>query len=198
MSLYIIIVIAVSLSMDAFSLSLAYGTINLEKKYILKLSVIVGIYHFFMPLIGLKLGNIIENIINVNPNLITLIVLSYIGIEMIIESFKKQEKVKKMNLKELILFGLAVSIDSFSTGIGLNTITQNYITSVTIFSLTSFIFTYLGLILGKKINNIIGKISTLIGGIILIIIGIMYIIWFTLFFLLKTKKINLVAISKSF
>lgn len=176
MSLYIIIVIAVSLSMDAFSLSLAYGTLNLEKKYILKLSVIVGIYHFFMPLIGLKLGNIIENIINVNPNLITLIVLSYIGIEMIIESFKKQEKVKKMNLKELILFGLAVSIDSFSTGIGLNTITQNYITSVTIFSLTSFIFTYLGLILGKKINNIIGKISTLIGGIILIIIGIMYII----------------------
>lgn len=198
MSLYIIIVIAVSLSMDAFSLSLAYGTLNLEKKYILKLSVIVGIYHFFMPLIGLKLGNIIENIINVNPNLITLIVLSYIGIEMIIESFKKQEKVKKMNLKELILFGLAVSIDSFSTGIGLNTITQNYIASVTIFSLTSFIFTYLGLILGKKINNIIGKISTLIGGIILIIIGIMYIIWFTLFFLLKTKKINLVAISKSF
>lgn len=176
MSLYIIIVIAVSLSMDAFSLSLAYGTLNLEKKYILKLSVIVGIYHFFMPLIGLKLGNIIENIINVNPNLITLIVLSYIGIEMIIESFKKQEKVKKMNLKELILFGLAVSIDSFSTGIGLNTITQNYIASVTIFSLTSFIFTYLGLILGKKINNIIGKISTLIGGIILIIIGIMYII----------------------
>lgn len=198
MSLYIIIVIAVSLSMDAFSLSLAYGTLNLEKKYILKLSVIVGIYHFFMPLIGLKLGNIIENIINVNPNLITLIVLSYIGIEMIIESFKKQEKVKKMNLKELILFGLAVSIDSLSTGIGLNTITQNYIASVTIFSLTSFIFTYLGLILGKKINNIIGKISTLIGGIILIIIGIMYIIWFTLFFLLKTKKINLVAISKSF
>ena len=31
MSIIMVIVIAVSLSMDAFSLSLAYGTLNLEK-----------------------------------------------------------------------------------------------------------------------------------------------------------------------
>ena len=31
----IIILIAVSLSMDAFSLSLAYGTLNLDKKYLI-------------------------------------------------------------------------------------------------------------------------------------------------------------------
>ena len=58
MSIYIIFVIAVSLSMDAFSLSLAYGTLNLKKKYIKQLSLIVGIYHFFMPLIGLLIGKI--------------------------------------------------------------------------------------------------------------------------------------------
>lgn len=176
MSLYIILIIAVSLSMDAFSLSLAYGTLNLEKKYITKLSTIVGIYHFFMPLIGLTIGNIILKIIPISPNIITLIVLSFIGIEMIIDTFTKEETAKKMSLKELILFGLAVSIDSFSVGIGLNTITNNHILCVSIFSLTSFTFTYFGLILGKKINNLIGKISTLIGGIILIIIGIMYIL----------------------
>ncbi|MBP3920253.1 MAG: manganese efflux pump [Bacilli bacterium] len=176
MSIYIILVIAVSLSMDAFSLSLAYGTLNLEKKYITKLSTIVGIYHFFMPLIGLTIGTLILKIIPINPNTITLAVLSFIGIEMIIDTFTCEEKIKKMSLKELILFGLAVSIDSFSVGIGLNAITKNYIISVFIFSITSFTFTYLGLILGKKINNLIGKISTLIGGIILIIIGIMYII----------------------
>jgi len=175
MSLIIILTIAVSLSMDAFSLSLAYGTLNPEKKYIKKISTIVGIYHFIMPLLGLTIGNILLKIIPINPNLIVFIVLTFIGIEMIIDSFKKEDNIKIMTLKEMILFGLAVSIDSFSVGIGLETLTNNYIIAVTMFSTSSFTFTYIGLTIGKKINNLIGQISTLIGGLILIIIGITYI-----------------------
>lgn len=176
MSLLIILTIAVSLSMDAFSLSIAYGTLNLKKSYIKKLSLMVGIFHFFMPLIGLTLGNIILKIIPINPNYIVCIVLTFIGIEMIIESFQTDEEPKLKTTKELITFGLAVSIDSFSVGIGLKAISNNYILASLIFSITSFIFTYTGLIIGKEINKLIGKISTLIGGIILIIIGITFII----------------------
>lgn len=170
-----IILIALSLSMDAFSLSLAYGTLNLEKKYIKKLSLIVGIYHFIMPLIGHKIGNILLKLVPINPNIIVFIVLTFIGIEMLLDSFKNEEEVKIMTLKELLLFGLAVSLDSFSVGLGLNTISKNHLITLTIFSITSLTFTYIGLILGKKINNKIGKISTIIGGIVLIIIGITYI-----------------------
>ena len=174
MSIYIILTIAVSLSMDAFSLSLAYGTLNLEKNYIIKTSIIVGIYHFFMPLIGLTIGNIVLKVIPIPTNIIVCIALTFIGIEMIIDSFKNEDDIKIMTLKEMILFGLAVSIDSFSVGMGLEAITQNYISSVLTFSIASFIFTYIGLSLGKTINNLIGKISTLIGGLVLIIIGIIY------------------------
>lgn len=176
MSIYIIITIAVSLSMDAFSLSLAYGTLNLEKKYIKKLSIIVSIYHFIMPLLGLTIGNILLKIIPIDPNIIVCVVLTFIGIEMIIDSFKKEENIKIMTIKEMILFGLAVSLDSFSVGIGLEALTKNYILSISMFSLSSFIFTYIGLTIGKKINNLIGQISTLIGGLILIFIGLTYII----------------------
>lgn len=176
MSILIIFIIAVSLSMDAFSLSLAYGTLNLDNKTIKKLSLIVGLYHFIMPLIGLKTGNIILNMIKINPNTVVFIVLLFIGIEMIIETFKQEEINKIITLKELLLFGLAVSIDSLSVGIGLNALTNNNILTVTIFSLTSLTFTYIGLKIGKKINKIIGKISTFIGGIILILVGIMYIL----------------------
>ena len=172
----LIITIAVSLSMDAFSLSLAYGTLNPEKNYIKKLAIIVGIYHFIMPLLGLTIGNLLLKLIPIHPEIIVFIVLSFIGIEMIIDSFKEEENIKLMTLKEMLLFGLAVSIDSFSVGIGLEALTNNYIISVSIFSMSSFIFTYIGLTIGKKINNLIGKISTLIGGIVLIIIGIFYIL----------------------
>lgn len=174
MEIFILLVIAVSLSMDAFSLSLAYGTISLPKKQILTLSLIVGVYHFFMPIIGMLLGKLILNIIHLKPDIVVFIVLLFIGIQMIIESFKNEEQVQILSKIGLFLFGFAVSIDSFSVGIGLNTITNNYILSSLIFSISAFIFTYSGLILGKKISEMIGKIATILGGLTLIIISFIY------------------------
>ena len=176
MQIITVLLIAVSLSMDAFSLSLLYGTLNLNKKDIKKLSIIVGIYHFIMPLIGYLIGNILNKILLLNSNLIVFIVLFIIGLQMILETFKDNNEIKILNLKESLLFGFAVSIDSLSIGIGLKQIYSNIFISIIIFSITSFIFTYIGLLFGKKINNVIGKISTLIGGIILMIVGLFYII----------------------
>lgn len=176
MSIITVVIIAISLSLDAFSLSLAYGTLNLEKKKIIFLSLIVGIYHFIMPLIGMIVGEQIIKIIKINPDTIVFIVLTFIGLQMIVETLKENEKINILKFWEMLLFGLAVSIDSFSVGLGLKTIYENIYISSVIFSLTSFLFTYIGLFLGKKINMLVGKISTIIGGITLIIIGIMFLI----------------------
>lgn len=176
MNIILIFIIAISLSMDAFSLSLAYGTINLSRKEINILSIIVGIYHFFMPILGMFIGSYITRFINIGEDIIILIIFSLIGINMILESKKEQEKVKKLKLTEMLLFGFAVSIDSFSIGIGLNNISSNFFMCSLIFSVTSFGFTYLGLKLGKTLNNIIGKLATFIGGISLILFGIIYIL----------------------
>lgn len=174
MSIITVIIIAISLSMDAFSLSLAYGTLNLEKKYMNILACIVGIYHFVMPLLGMFVGTTIIKLLPVKTNIIVFVVLLFIGIEMIFESFKSERSLSLMRTSELLMFGLAVSLDSFSVGLGLNAIYKNPCLSALIFSISAGSFTYLGLYLGKKINNLIGKISTMIGGIILIIIGIFY------------------------
>ncbi len=173
MSILVIFIIAVSLSMDAFSLSLAYGTLNIEKEKRIILSTIVGIYHFVMPIIGMYVGRTILFLLPVKPTTVVFIVLLVIGIQMIIET-QKESRINVLNIGELLLFGLAVSIDSFSIGIGLNAIYDKPIIAAIIFSIISYIFTYLGLFLGTKINDKIGKYSTIIGGIVLIIIGILY------------------------
>lgn len=170
----LLIMIAVSLSMDAFSLSLAYGTLNLTKKEIGILSIIVATFHLFMPLIGYSIGISIMHFIPIKPEMIVFVVLFFIGVEMIIDSFKEEEVTKLLSFIELLLFGFAVSIDSFSVGLGFPSLTHHYFLVALLFSLCSGLFTYLGLILGKKINNKIGKVSTLLGGIILIVIGILY------------------------
>ncbi len=174
MELLVVVMIAISLSMDAFSLALAYGTLGLNEKDINLLSIIVGIYHFFMPLIGMYIGSCILKIIPIEPSLIVLIVLTVIGIQMIISTSTQGKEVKMMNLIELFSFGLAVSLDSFSVGLGLKTIYSNPLVCSIIFMTFSFLFTYMGLKLGKRINDKLGTISTKIGGIMLITIGIIY------------------------
>lgn len=174
MSIWIILMIAVSLSMDAFSLSLAYGTLNLAKKDMNILSFTVGLYHFVMPIFGILLGTVILKLLPIDPKWIVFVVLFFIGCQMVMESFKEQEPVKKMTKIEILLFGLAVSIDSFSVGIGLKTMTSHYVFCALLFSLSSFCFTFLGLHLGKRVHQKIGKISTTIGGIVLIALGVLY------------------------
>lgn len=174
MSLFMIVAVAISLSMDAFSLSLAYGTLNMEKKQINVLSVIVGLYHLFMPLIGMTVGNTVIHLLPISPNTLVFLVLLFIGIEMIIESFKQEDNIKILNFIEMLIFGFAVSLDSFSVGLGLKVIYKTPIIAASIFMISSFFFTYLGLVLGKKINDSIGTISTIFGGLALMVIGIMY------------------------
>ncbi len=176
MNLIFVIILAVSLSMDAFSLAIAYGTLNLQKNKIFLISLVVGIYHFFMPLIGLLVGEIIIKHISISSDIIVFIVLLFIGMQMIVESFKNKNSIKKVEFIEIILFGFAVSIDSLSVGISMNAFEIKPFICTTIFSITSLIFTYIGLLFGKKLNSIFGKISTIIGGILLIILGIIYLI----------------------
>ncbi len=166
-----IFLIALSLSMDAFSLALAYGTNKIEKKY--PLSITVGLFHFIMPIIGYLIGTIVMQIIKIKPNIIVSIILIFIGISMCI---KKEEKIIPIkNIIEILLFSTAVSLDSFSVGIGLKAITNNIYKASFIFSITAGIITHLGLILGQKISKKIGYLAPIIGGIFLILIGIMYI-----------------------
>lgn len=168
----ILLIIAIGLSMDAFSLALGYGTIGLKNKDNLKVSIFVGIFHFFMPLIGLFIGLFITTKLHINPHFIMGTVLLFIALEMFIEMLKNEQKGLNLKVIYLLLFALSVSLDSFSTGIGLEAITNNYYLASTIFSIISFSFTYLGLILGKYISRIFGNYAKILGIILLSIIGI--------------------------
>lgn len=175
-SLLTTILVGISLSMDAFSLSLAYGTINLNKRQELTLSLIVGLYHFVMPLIGLFFGSIIEKYIIINFNILVSLIFILIGVNLIMSSFKEEKTTFLLGLLGFLTFGLSVSIDSLTTGIGLNAINNNYMQVSTIFAISSFTFTYLGLKLGNKLSEKYGHYSTIFGGSLLIILGIYYLI----------------------
>ena len=170
----LLVIIAISLSMDAFSLSLAYGTLGLDNKSILKLSLVVGVFHFLMPILGMCLGYKVLHILPFKTSLIVSLILFAIGINMCWESFKSTSQKELGTFISFLSFGLAVSLDSFSIGIGIREINDNACLCAFTFFLTSFLFTYLGLILGKKFNHLLGRISILVGGIALMGVAIFY------------------------
>lgn len=176
MSLLVIFVLAISLSMDAFSLSLIYGTLNLDKKLEKLMSIMVGIFHFFMPILGYKLGKIILDFIKVDANFLVSIIFIILGMEMLL-SIKKDERIKLLTgVFSVALFALTVSIDSFSVGISFGVVSTNILLACTIFSLTSALFTYTGVKFGKRLSERFGSITTFIGAIVLIILGVKYLI----------------------
>lgn len=169
-----LILIAVALSMDTFSLSLGIGTYNLPTKRMLFFSSLVGIMHFLMPLIGNFIGSQIISLFSINSNFLLGIILIYLSIVMFIDILKKEEKVTNLSIFNMFLFAFGVSIDSFSTGLGLEAITNNILAAVLIFSLCSFSFTILGLLIGKYARKILGTYAATFGAILLLVVGIIY------------------------
>jgi len=169
-----IVLVGISLSMDAFSLSIAYGTYSLKKTSMILLSSIVGIFHFFMPLLGVVFGQFINDFLIVNIDLVVGIIFGFIGIEMIFSSIKNEEVNIIVSFVGFLLFGLSVSIDSFTTGIGLSLINDNYFLCSFIFMIISFLFTFVGLNFGSRLNDKLGIYSTFCGGIILVLLSICY------------------------
>lgn len=168
-----ILLIGISLSMDTFSLSLTLGTVS-ENKLIKILPLFVGIFHFFMPILGNIIGVALINLLNLASNIILGTVLIVLGINLAIHYFKDESAEINLNIIGILIFALSVSIDSFSVGLGINDITNNYYIASVIFALCSASFTYLGIIIGKYSSKLIGKYAIILGIFLLLILGIFH------------------------
>lgn len=169
------ILIGISLSMDAFSLALLYGTYGLRKRNEVMLSGIVGLFHFFMPIIGLVFGSIIFKFFLVEAHLLVGIIFLLIGLEMFISSFRDDDVRVVVSFIGFLLFGLSVSIDSLTTGIGIASISDNYLMVSSIFMVISGCFTYVGLRLGGILSKRFGRFATMFGGGMMMLLGLIYI-----------------------
>lgn len=176
LNFFSVLLIAVGLSMDTFTLSMSYGMLGINKENIIKISIMVGIFHYIMPLLGNKLGTLILSIISINPSIILGTIFLILSIQLIFSLIKKESMMEIDNLISMIFFSFTVSIDSFSVGLGLQAIKMNLFISSFIFMITSLIFTYFGMSFGNKIMKLIGDKAQLLGILLLISLAINYII----------------------
>lgn len=177
--------IAVGLAMDAFAVCVTNGAVTkkVTMRFAAKLALCFGLFQAVMPIIGWLIGKAGENFITAIDHWIALILLSYIGIDMIIQSYKKQRCLVPakaqdgISIKTLLALAIATSIDALATGIILPSAVGAssvflMLVSVLVIGLITCIICFAGVYIGKKFGVLCSHKAELFGGIVLIGIGI--------------------------
>jgi putative Mn2+ efflux pump MntP len=180
MSFISIFLIALALSMDAFSVAIALGAARskLNSYAALRLATAFGIFQFIMPILGWLLGKTVVSYISDYDHWIAFALLVIVGLRMIKEYFDKDEKERTKDPTKgwsLLMLSIATSIDALAVGVSLafkDIFDVNIYYASAVIGVICFIITALGMIFGKALSRILGKKAVLLGGIVLIAIGI--------------------------
>lgn len=176
MTLFSLIVLAIGLCMDSFAVSLTSGVLMRPFNYVraCKLALILAIFQGLMPVIGWLLGVGFRDIIEAYDHWIALGVLVYLGSRMIYEALTNEgnECFDPCCTRTAMSLGLATSIDAMAVGVSLSFLHVDITLSAIVIGITTFLFSIVGIYIGRKIGTYLKRSAGIIGGIILIIIGI--------------------------
>ena len=177
MSFITIIILAVGLGVDAFSVAIGIGASNDKKSWapVLRLAAAFGIFQFIMPIIGWLAGLTVVEIIASFDHWIAFSLLTLVGGKMIWEGFEKEsdeEKADQTRGWPLLLLSIATSIDALAVGFSFSVLKNPILFPAFIIGIICFVMTTVGMIFGKALAKIFGKKVEIFGGIVLIAIGV--------------------------
>lgn len=171
-----ILLIAVALSMDSFSVSLTKGFTqkNLTKSQTIYYGLFFGIFHLTFPILGYFAGTAINEFVASVAPWIAFMLLTMIGLNMIRESLENEDEevVDEFSFKEVLLLALATSIDAFAIGITFAFLNTNIIVPAIVTGITVCIISISGILIGRKLGDYFGDKFLILGGVVLILIGL--------------------------
>ncbi len=195
MNLLDIILLAVALAMDCFTVSIVSGVIDhgdwhndsSEAKIrvpvpviYLRMAFLFGLFQALMPLLGWLGISHFQTYMEAYDHWIAFGLLGFIGGKMIWESFGDEEDhhFNPSKLRTQLLLAVATSIDALAVGISFACTGFTMLSQLTmpllIIGLVSFLFSIVGYHLGRRFGKTITRRlkPELFGGIILVLIGL--------------------------
>ena len=172
-----LLLMAFALGMDAFSVGLGMGMFKLRLKQIFFIGLTVGFFHMWMPLLGMIAGRFISDQFGTFATYAGGLLLILLGIQMFIPGKMGEEGTQEKRLlapvgKGLLIFALGVSLDSFSVGLTLGIYGAKTLLTILSFGAAATFLTWAGLLLGRKIQGVLGMYSEILGGSILCAFGL--------------------------
>ena len=176
MSFIELLLIAVSMSMDAFAVSICKG-LSVRKvtpRQCLAVGGWFGGFQGIMPVIGFVLTSLFASLIISISHWIAFGLLLMIGSNMIRESFEKDEDEvnDSFSFMTMLMLAIATSIDALAMGVTLNLSGANIWLAAPMIAVTTAVLSPIGL----KVGNVFGakykSRAELAGGLVLVGLGV--------------------------
>lgn len=172
-----IFLIAVSLAMDAFAVSVSTGIAvpGFGPKQAGRIGLWCGAFQFAMPLIGWFLGSGVKTYIEFIDHWIAFGLLAFIGGNMVRQALsgKEEEAVTDLSVRRLFLLALATSIDALAVGVTFAfDETVHILPACAVIGAVAFVLSMAGGLLGRRLGDLFRRRATLAGGVVLIAIGL--------------------------
>jgi Predicted membrane protein len=169
---------AVALSMDAFAVAVCQGMsmrkVNFKK--ILIVGLYFGIFQALMPVVGYLVGSQFADSVRAFDHWIAFILLSFIGLKMLLESFKKEDSTPleeaSLNIKKMLPLAIGTSIDALAVGVSFAIINVEIVPAVSFIGIITLLLSMIGVKIGDIFGSKLKNKAELAGGIILILMGL--------------------------
>lgn len=172
------ILIAVSLCADCFAVSLCSSVTLKQIRWgsVLKVALAFAVIQTGLMFAGWAFGELFVGLIEKVSHIIGFLLLLYVGGSMLIEGIKGEEEVKDLNgLKNVIIGGIATSIDALAVGVAQSMAGCNFKgvlpLLVSVFAVTA-LSVIAGIWGGKNLGHRFGRWAEIAGGLVLIGIGV--------------------------
>ena len=176
MNMIELMLIAVSMSMDAFAVSICKGLS--VRKVTLQQSLAVGGwfggFQCVMPVIGFVLTSLFASLITSISHWIAFVLLLFIGGNMIREAMDKdvEEVDDSFSFMTMLTLAVATSIDALAMGVTLNLSGANIWLAAPMIAITTAVLSPIGLKVGNLFGAKYKNKAELAGGIVLVGLGI--------------------------
>lgn len=179
MSFYMILLLGIGVSADAFAVAICKGLAM--KKFSLKKALTIGLFfggfQGLMTFLGWALASNFSNLLESIDHWIAFILLVLLGVNMLIGAFKKSDSEQCdceeiLSLKELFILSIATSIDALAVGISLAFNGTPILIPAVVIGICTFSFSTIAVYIGHKFGSIFQKYAEISGGIILMLIGV--------------------------
>jgi putative Mn2+ efflux pump MntP len=175
MNIVKLLLIALSLSMDAFAVSVCKG-LNMKKINYAHAFIIGGFFGAFqaiMPLIGWTVGKQFASLVTSVSHWIAFALLLIIGGKMLVEAIRGGEEdiPDGLDYKELFILAIATSIDALAVGVVFAFENVKIVPSVLVIGAVTFILSVIGVVIGNRFGAKYNKGAQIAGGAILILLG---------------------------
>lgn len=175
-----LLLIGVSLSMDAFAVSLCQGLSmpRLNWRHAAVIALFFGGFQALMPVIGWLLGSQFAGYIQSFDHWVAFVLLLLIGGNMVREAFSPEEEEEdgcsageRLDLKRLFLMAVATSIDALAIGVTFAFLEVQILEAASVIGVTTFVISLAGVAIGNYFGTRYQKRAEITGGVILILLG---------------------------